>query len=67
TWEEEVLLKSQFPDFSLEDKAVVGGGSDDRNGSASSEGNILVNKRNVEPKVWHVYERRVKKGVTRKV
>ncbi|XP_058772648.1 PR5-like receptor kinase [Vicia villosa] len=30
TWEEELLLKSQFPDLSLEDKASVEGGGDDR-------------------------------------
>lgn len=67
TWEEELLLKSQFPDFSLEDKAVVAGGGDDRSGSVSSEGEVLVNKKNVEPKIWRVYERRIKKGVTKKV
>ncbi|MCI17664.1 hypothetical protein A2U01_0038814, partial [Trifolium medium] len=63
TWEEELLLKSQFSDLCVEDKAVYGGGSDDRNGNGpvNKEGDVLVHKENVEPKVWRVYERRIKK------
>ncbi|PNX81711.1 transposon Tf2-1 polyprotein [Trifolium pratense] len=67
TWEEELLLKSQFPDLCLEDKAVYEGGSDDRNGPINKEGDVLVNKENVKPKVWRVYERRIKKRVTKEV
>lgn len=44
TWEEELMLK-KFPDLCLEDKAVFGGGSDDRKGIWP------VNKESIEPKV----------------
>ncbi|PNY03372.1 hypothetical protein L195_g026699 [Trifolium pratense] len=66
TWEEELLLKSRFPDLCLEDKAVYEGGSDDRNGNGpvNKEGDVLVHKETVEP---HVYERRIKKRVTKEV
>ncbi|KAI5447116.1 hypothetical protein KIW84_014824 [Lathyrus oleraceus] len=52
TWEEELLLKSQFPDLRLEDKANVVGGGDDRNESdpTSDDGDVLVNKDNFRPK-----------------
>ncbi|KAI5432911.1 hypothetical protein KIW84_020286 [Lathyrus oleraceus] len=54
TWEEELLLKSQFPDLRLEDKANVVGGDDDRNESdpTSDDGDVLVNKDNFGPKQW---------------
>jgi hypothetical protein len=69
SWEEELLLNSQFPDLSLEDKAVflMGGGSDDRNGvgPANEEGEVLANKNDVGHKIWRVYQRRVKKGSTK--
>lgn len=64
TWEEELLLKSQFPDLRLEDKANVVGGGDDRNESdpTSDDGDVLVNKENFGPKQWRVYVRKNKKG-----
>lgn len=64
TWEEELLLKSQFPDLRLEDKATVEGGGDDRNGlgPTSDEGDLLVNRDEVGPKQWQVYVRKNKKG-----
>lgn len=63
TWEKELLLKSQFPDLRLEDKAIVGGG-DDRNEAdpTSDGGDVLVNKDNFGPKQWRVYVRKNKKG-----
>ncbi|KAI5410589.1 hypothetical protein KIW84_055921 [Lathyrus oleraceus] len=62
--EEELLLKSQFPDLRLEDKANVVGGGDDRNESepTSDDGDVLVNKDNFGPKQWRVYARKNKKG-----
>lgn len=63
TWEEELLLKSQFLDLRLEDKANVVGGGDDRNESdpTSDDGDVLVNKDNFGPKQWRVYVRKNKK------
>ncbi|KAI5420540.1 hypothetical protein KIW84_044368 [Lathyrus oleraceus] len=64
TWEEELLLKSKFPDLHLEVKANVVGGGDDRNESdpTSDDGDVLVNKDNFGPKQWRVYVRKNKKG-----
>ncbi|MCH80790.1 hypothetical protein A2U01_0001564 [Trifolium medium] len=69
TWEEELLLKSQFPDLHLENKVVFVEGSDDRNGigSVDGEGDVLASKNDVGPKIWRVYERRDKRGITKKV
>lgn len=43
-WEEELLPKSQFPYFNLEDKVGVRGGSDDRDEPISKEEGVLANK-----------------------
>jgi hypothetical protein len=63
TWEEELLLKSQFPDLSLEDKAAYHGGGDDRQRAEPNleEENVLVGKNDNKAKTWRVYVRRKKK------
>jgi len=69
TWEDEVLLQSQFPLFSLEDKAVVAEGGNDRtpnkghivtkeHGPVTQQGTIIDGR----PKIWNVYTRRKKVG-----
>jgi len=44
TWEEGLLLRSQFPDLSLEDKALFDGGGDDRSMFVPDpiEGDVLI-------------------------
>ncbi|KOM57180.1 hypothetical protein LR48_Vigan11g021200 [Vigna angularis] len=63
-WEDEGLLRSQFPYFSLEDKGVVAGGSNDRtpnkDGPANQHETIIEGAR---PKIWNVYVRRKKMGL----
>ncbi|CAJ2633456.1 unnamed protein product [Trifolium pratense] len=61
TWEDSVMMKSQFPQLSLEDKAVQTGGSIDRTQSVSNNNNdsSLVQS-SVGPRVWKVYSRRGK-------
>ncbi|WVZ22625.1 hypothetical protein V8G54_001169 [Vigna mungo] len=64
TWEDEGLLRSQFPYFSLEDKAVVAGGSNDR--TPNKDGPVNQHETNIEgarPKIWNVYVRRKKMGL----
>ncbi|WVZ24369.1 hypothetical protein V8G54_002913 [Vigna mungo] len=69
TWEGEVLLKSQFPSFSLEDKVVVAEGSNDRTPDkdhkvGSAYGLVTQQGKIIEgidrPKIWNVYVRRKK-------
>lgn len=64
TWEAE-LLKSQFTFFSLEDKAIAEGGSNDDmmlniDPVVGSDENVLVGLNQNRPKVWRVYEREIK-------
>jgi hypothetical protein len=56
TWEDNEFLRGQFPDFSLEDKAVLMEEGIDRNMDVGL---------NTEPKprVWRVYTRKKYKGV----
>ncbi|KAI5444775.1 hypothetical protein KIW84_013160 [Lathyrus oleraceus] len=56
TWEDESVLKSQFPSLSLEDKAVVPGEGNDRTTTIGP----VTNERS-NPAVWRVYVRRGKK------
>ncbi|WVZ17573.1 hypothetical protein V8G54_010555 [Vigna mungo] len=71
-WEGEVLLQSQFPSFSLEDKAAVAEGSKDRTlnkdhmvgsayGLVTQQGKIIEGID--RPKIWNVYVRRKKVGL----
>lgn len=62
TWEDAVLLKSQFPNFSLEDKAVFSGGSIVRDVAVSNEEEeSLAHHGPVGPREWLVYSRRGKR------
>ncbi|KAI5418592.1 hypothetical protein KIW84_043000, partial [Lathyrus oleraceus] len=56
TWEDESVLKSQFPSLGLEDKAVVPGEGNDRTTTIGPVTNERPN-----PAVWRVYVRRGKK------
>lgn len=62
TWEDEGLLKSQFPFWRLEDKAVVIEGGNDR--TTEHDGPIINTEeaKTARPKVWLVYSRRKKVG-----
>jgi hypothetical protein len=68
TWEDELLLRSQFPDLSLEDKAIFEGGDDDRTvgGPNPNEEEVLVTVNDERPKIWRVYERK-RKGESKKI
>jgi hypothetical protein len=55
TWEDTLIIRSQFPNFCLEDKAMLSGGSIVRTAES------LVHNTTVGPKVWQVYSRRCKK------
>jgi hypothetical protein len=63
TWEDEVMIRSQFPNFSLEDKANVEGGGIDR--TQVADGGLpreqLIHSTASGPKVLKVYSRR--KGI----
>jgi hypothetical protein len=57
TWEDNAVIKGQFPDFNLEDKVLTEGGGIDRNGD------IHVGlEYGPKPKIWRVYERKRVKG-----
>ena len=58
TWEDNAYLQGQFPDFCLEDKAVVMDGGVDRD--LSEEVGLDFGPK---PKVWRVYTRRGGKGI----
>lgn len=60
TWEKELLLQSQFPEFILENKDAFDGRGNDRIPSRIE--NVLVGQSNVKPTLWRVYELRKKKG-----
>lgn len=62
TWEDKIAMRSQFPNFCLEDKAVLSGGSIDRpRMQEESSSEALANHHStVGPKVWYVYSRRKK-------
>lgn len=59
TWEDETLLKRQFPSLSLKDKAPISVGSNDR--PYRPDADELVEKR-PKPVIWNVYSRRNKTG-----
>ncbi|GAU16969.1 hypothetical protein TSUD_37270 [Trifolium subterraneum] len=61
TWEDVVMIKSQFPSFCLEDKAVFSGGSIDRTHIQHKENDTsLIQHSSIGPKSWQVYSRRNK-------
>jgi hypothetical protein len=67
TWEDAVMMTSRFPDFSLEDKAILSDGSVVRNeantvGSRErNEPRELLTNHEVGPREWLVYSRRGKR------
>jgi hypothetical protein len=68
TWEDEIMIRSQFPTFSLEDKANADGGSIDRSHAAADEDiaqEPLIHSQAGGPKALLVYSRRKgKKGIS---
>ncbi|GAU45110.1 hypothetical protein TSUD_183180 [Trifolium subterraneum] len=61
TWEDYIVMKSQFPTFCLEDKARFNGGSIDRAHTHEEGPNeSLIHHTTVGPKGWKVYSRRPK-------
>jgi hypothetical protein len=63
TWEDEIMIRSQFPKFGLEDKAVAEEGGIDRTQTATGmPREQLIHQGSSGPKVWKVYSRRGKKG-----
>lgn len=59
TWEDNAVIRGQFPNFSLEDKALSEEGGNDRNV------NEELGLDSPKPKVWRVYERKRGKRVTK--
>jgi hypothetical protein len=64
TWEDELMIRSQFTNFNLEDKVTVEGGSvvttpnDETNPHQQ-----MIHQRAHGPVTWKVYSRRMGKGV----
>jgi hypothetical protein len=62
TWEDTIVMKSQYPQLNLEDKVMFPGGSIVRTDPQSSTAEqSLVNDGRVGPRVWLVYSRRGKR------
>jgi hypothetical protein len=66
TWEDEIMIRSQFPNFSLEDKANADGGGIDRSHAAADKDpphEPLIHQPASGPRTMLVYSRRKgKKG-----
>nr|KYP46337.1 Retrovirus-related Pol polyprotein from transposon 297 family [Cajanus cajan] len=62
TWEDEIAIRSQFPELSLEDKTVLQEGGIDRVQDVHGPLDSLAHYDNKAPK-WKVYTRRKKRGV----
>jgi hypothetical protein len=54
TWEDNEILKGRFPEFCLEDKAVIREGGIDRNVNAD----VGLDNNEPRPRVWKVYTRK---------
>lgn len=64
TWEDAILIKSQFPAFNLEDKvSVLEGGIVRTLDPLAGPNAALVHQEPVGPKEWKVYSRRGRKGI----
>lgn len=64
TWEDYIMLKSQFPQFNLEDKVAAEEGSIDRNNNNNLPlPGQLIHHASSGPRVWKVYSRRGKTGI----
>jgi hypothetical protein len=61
TWEDIIDIKSQFPNFCLEDKAVLSGGSVVRARTSGEEEGLAHQHSSVGPRTWLVYSRRGRK------
>ena len=60
TWEEELMLKSKFPTFSLQDKAMLDEGGNDRESTKEyKEERIILEPRHKQPSS-KVYSRIIK-------
>jgi hypothetical protein len=63
TWEDEMMIRSQFPKFDLEDKAIVeGGGVDGTQPSAGMPRDQVIHDSAAKPRILRVYSRRGKMG-----
>jgi hypothetical protein len=58
TWEDDVVIRGQFPEFNLEDKVLIEEGGIDRNVDE-----LVGLDEGPRPKVWRVYQRKNKKGI----
>jgi hypothetical protein len=67
SWVDETLLKSQFPYFSLEDKAVIAGEGNDRNLNNGPDVITDMGLGTKKPVTWKVCSRRKKAGTGREV
>ncbi|GAU37691.1 hypothetical protein TSUD_164940 [Trifolium subterraneum] len=64
TWEDELMIRSQFPKFSLEDKAIAEEGGIDRDQStAGMPHQQLIHHQTHGSKPWLVYTRKGKKVI----
>jgi hypothetical protein len=61
-WEDAVMIRSQLPDFNLEDKVAALGEGIDRTHANSGPHIGLVNNMPPGPKLWRVYSRGGKQG-----
>jgi hypothetical protein len=64
TWEDTIAIKSQFPNFCLEDKAMLSGGSIVRGRTAGEEEALAHQHYSVGPRTWLVYSRRGRKAAS---
>jgi len=62
TWEDEVLMRSQFPELKLEDKQLFLGGGIDRDQGIIGPKEPLANETLKSPREWIVYTRRKKRA-----
>ncbi|MCI30896.1 mediator of RNA polymerase II transcription subunit 15A-like, partial [Trifolium medium] len=61
TWEDVIMIKSQFPKFNIEDNVVEEEGIDRDQMNLPQLNDELVNHTSSGPKEWKVYSRRAKK------
>ncbi|MCH79300.1 RNA-directed DNA polymerase (Reverse transcriptase), partial [Trifolium medium] len=61
TWEDVIMMKSQFPNLCLEDKALNSGGSVVRTQNIDKESDTSLIQSSVGPREWKVYSRRNKR------
>jgi hypothetical protein len=63
TWEDMIMIRSQFPKFNLEDKVIADEGGIDRSYTATAlPHEQLINNETARPRNWLVYSRRGRKG-----